>query len=320
MPLFLFLATGQVFSQALASRGMAVPEGYQYPQKSSFTLLSWNVEHFVDLHDNPYIHNRREDSPDTALYAIKIALLVEALREADADLVVLQEFESAAFLKALADSLLPDMGYQFFAGAESFNWYMNVVMMSRYPLGLTYGYRSLYTSLLQPDGKPQPDKAQININSRIVSQEVFVRPDQALVITGVHLKAGRNPEDEAARQGQIAMLQQQLQRLTQENKNIPLLLVGDLNATPDSPELRSLTQPQSKRHPRWIDPLANHTEVFSHPADAPRWRIDYILMNSAMHKNYLPESLHIGGLLGNDPERLRTLSDHLPLHATFQIK
>ena len=50
----------------------------------------------------------------------------------------------------------------------------------------------------------------------------------------------------------------------------PTLLLGDLNATPDAPELRPLFQ-------RLRDTMADRGEALTYPADAPAKRIDYIL-------------------------------------------
>src|SRR5690606_37945056 len=74
-------STGQAFTP-----GIVKPVDYNYPTDSSFKILSWNVENFVDLLDDPYIQNRRENNPpeDTEQ---RISLLVQALRAADADVV-----------------------------------------------------------------------------------------------------------------------------------------------------------------------------------------------------------------------------------------
>ena len=50
----------------------------------------------------------------------------------------------------------------------------------------------------------------------------------------------------------------------------PTLLLGDLNATPDAPELQPLFQ-------RLHDSMADRGEALTYPAEAPIKRIDYIL-------------------------------------------
>lgn len=306
-------------AQSISQRGMALPESYQFPQKNTFTILSWNVEHFVDEFDNPYINNEREDvKDDKARQEVKqkIDLLVKALREADADIVVLQEFESIAFLRRIAREHLADMGYRFFAGSESPDWYMNVVIMSRYPMGITYGYRSLYTPLQGITDKEGQPRSQININARMVSQEIFIRPDYAFIITGLHLKAGRTAEDVATRLGQIKAVQYQLQQLKKRNKRLPMVLVGDLNALDGSQEIAELLR---KNNPlQWQDPWQGKT-VFTHTADKPERRLDYILVNKAMMPLVKREEALVGGLLANEPAAQRSISDHMPVRLTFAI-
>jgi endonuclease/exonuclease/phosphatase family metal-dependent hydrolase len=311
---FLFvLCSLSLWAQSSSPEGFSWPEDYSFPQKDTFTVLSWNVEHFVDMHDNPYINNSREDAPKAEEQAQKVKLLVKSIREANADIVVLQEFESAVYLKSIAETHLKDMGYLFFAGNESMNWYMNVVVMSRYPLGISYGYRSIYSLLPGQKDAQNQDKRQININSRLFSQEVLLSPRQKILVTGVHLKAGRQAEDEATRLGQLDMLQKHLAALQKSNKKMGMLLVGDFNALPDGKELQSITN--KKALLPWTDPLAGQA-VFSHPAGQPNRRIDYLLFNQALQKAYLPGSLRIGGLLPNN--EASTLSDHLPVRASFR--
>jgi endonuclease/exonuclease/phosphatase family metal-dependent hydrolase len=55
-----------------------------------------------------------------------------------------------------------------------------------------------------------------------------------------------------------------------DNGSAPTLLLGDLNATPDAPELQPLFQ-------RLHDTMGDRGESLTYPADVPTKRIDYIL-------------------------------------------
>lgn len=123
---------------------LAHPVDYQFPEGETFSVLSWNVEHFVDPYDDPYINNRREDNPGPEMPE-RVQLLVATIKKADADIVVLQEFESEKYLMSLARDSFPELGYQFFSDAASPGWYMNVVLMSRFPLGVLQAYGDVYT-------------------------------------------------------------------------------------------------------------------------------------------------------------------------------
>jgi len=294
--------------------GMVTPSNYKAIVGDTLKVLSWNVEHFIDGLDNPYTNNKREDTGDRM--EGRVALLVEALKVADADIVVLQEFEHVQFLKSIADEYLPTMGYQFFADHESPNWYMNVVVMSRVPLGILYGYGAVTTPVAykaEGTGKATYE-TQSRINTRLWSIDVLVNDDYSFLLTGVHLKAGGGSRNVAMRKGQIQFLKGQFERFLHENPNRNMLLVGDFNATPDSEELQLLTH--SDTPALFVDNLPETT--YSHPAKAPKWRIDHVLPNVNMQAEYVQESMEVRYFF--DKTVQDNLSDHLPVMAKFLTK
>ncbi len=293
------------------NKGIVKPQNYEDKVGDTLKILSWNVEHFIDEHDNPYTNNKREDSGDKM--EGRVALLAEALRKADADIVVLQEFEHVQFLKQIADDLLSDMGYQFFSDHESPNWYMNVVVMSRVPLGINYGYGAVTTPLTYIDKDTGEEKyeTQNRLNTRLWSIDVLVNDNYSFLLTGVHLKAGRGSRNSATRMGQITFLKGQFERFLNENPNKNILVVGDFNATPDSEEMQFMRNGNSKA--KFVDNLSD--DVFSHPADAPKWRIDHILPNQNMQAELVKNSLEVKYFF--DKETQNKLADHLPLVAKF---
>ena len=290
--------------------GEAVPTDYRSPVGDTLTVLSWNVEHFVDPYDNPYIRNGREDRPYEKVYT-RAQLLAQALRVARADVVVLQEFESGSYAQRLADSLFPELGYRFFAAAESPDWYMNVVVMSRVPLGVIYSYKAVYTTVASA-GPHGPGETQNQINTRMMAVEVVPNDHYRFVLTGLHLKAGVKPRDEATRLGQVEFLRGQWGRLLREDRRANLLVAGDLNATPGSPVLAAVLAENEKQH--FVDPLAGK-DVFSHPSDHPNRRIDHLLPNQNMFREMVPGSLGPRPLLS--VAEMRLLSDHLPVVGQF---
>ena len=294
--------------------GVVQPAEYEPFSKDTLSVLSWNVEHFVDGYDNPYINASREDAPDS-LMGNKEQLLVKALQQADADVVVLQEFEHVAYLNQLADSLMPDMNYQFFADAESYNWYMNVVVMSRVPLGTVYSYGAVHTPVIDYVDENGEIETQNNINTRMWSADVFVNENYNFVLTGLHLKAGRGERNEGMRLGQIKFLKGQFNRFLNEDAAANLLVVGDLNSTPDSREIQTMLEGDNGA--AFVDPLSG-TGTYSHPSDSPFWRIDHILPNKNMAEELVPESVQVRQLLPQKEQE--KVSDHLPLMAKFFVK
>lgn len=301
-------------TEQAATSSIVKPIDYTYPTDTSFSVLSWNVEHFIDLHDDPYIRNRREDNPPENT-SLRISLFLQALRMADADIVVLQEFESIPFLKQLAQDSLANMGYRYFGGTPSLNWYMNVVMMSRFPLGLMTGYGLATTPLpgyVDDQGKAE---TQNNINSRMWSVDVFPSENYSFLLTGVHLKAGRSDRDIAMRKGQIALLTESFNQHLALNPHKNMMLAGDHNATPDSEEMALLTQGKTLENP-FVDTI--DPKVFTHPSDSPSRRLDYMLVN----ENMLHELLDGGAKVVHyfSPDTMRMVSDHLPVLARFSKK
>ncbi|MDX6747093.1 endonuclease/exonuclease/phosphatase family protein [Polaribacter sp. PL03] len=294
--------------------GEVVPFGYKYSKKKSFKVLSWNVEHFVDSFDDPYINSKRENKPDS-LMGNKVDDLIAALKKIDADVVVLQEFESAKFLRNIADNGLSDMGYKYFADVPSHGWYMNVVVMSKFPLGVIYGYGNVTTPILEYRNDKGEPETQNTLNTRMWSVEVYPNSDYNFLLTGVHLKAGRGERNIAMRKGQINFLKQQYKRFLKEDKNKNILVVGDFNSVQGSEEINLFLNEESKRE-KFIDPLPK--TVMTHPSNAPERRLDYMLINTNMYKVYKENSAKVPQLF--TPKKMKEISDHLPVITTFIIK
>jgi endonuclease/exonuclease/phosphatase family metal-dependent hydrolase len=312
--IFIFSFVFIIISCTQLSRfqGSSLPSDYSFPVKDTLSILAWNVEHFVDEFDNPFIRNQIEDKPKEV--SKRIDLLADVLKKIDADVVVFEEFESRALAMKIAKEKLMGMGYRFFGGTESPDWYMNVVIMSKLPLGVSYSYGSIHTPIDGFKDSLGRIETQNNINTRIISAEVRASANFSFILTGVHLKAGRTQRDTASRAGQIRLIQAQTQRFLAEDKRTNLLLVGDFNATPQSKEFKLLLTGNKKA--QFIDPLAD-TKVFSHPAEKPFWRIDHILPNKNMSKFLIPNGVKVAENL--DMKVLQAISDHLPLVAKFVI-
>lgn len=309
--LFLLSLVVSLSAQRVSNRmGIAAPAGFDY-KPASVKILSWNVEHFVDGHDNPYISNSREDRPGQQMQG-KEELLAKAIRKVDADVVVLQEFESVAYLSDIANRLFPEMGYRFFAHAESYSWYMNVVVMSKVPLGTLYSYGSLYTPVPGVQNEEGQEETQINLNTRMWSLDILPNEKYSFTLTGVHLKAGRGERNEQMRLGQINFLKGQFKRFLKENKRANLVMLGDFNCIPGSNEFQAVLT--GKKGNAFLDPLAD-TNILTHPSREPVRRLDHILPNVNMAKEMVPASVKVEYVLTK--EEMVQLSDHLPVMAEF---
>lgn len=299
-------------NRSFYSNAQVFPENYKAVPIDTFRVLTWNVEHFVDLHDNPYVNNKRENNQDSTLFKEKTKLFADAIKKANADVVVLQEIEHIQLAKQLSEDLFPELNYQFFADAASINWYQNVVVMSRLPLGVMYSYGSVHSPVAYTDEEGQAQyETQSKINTRIWTIEVMADEDYHFYLTGAHLKAGRKLRDVAMRLGQIDLLKAQYARLYKEHKNANIIVAGDLNSYPDSREIQSFKE--EVKGISFIDPLPS--DVMTHTADDPKRRLDYILVNENMMPELIKGSVKVPRLL--ETQAMRKVSDHLPVMADF---
>lgn len=291
------------------SHAAAIPAWYDSGTVDTLTVVTWNIEHFVDEFDNPYIDNNRENNPPDMEQ--RKQLLAEALRILDADIVVFQELESDSYLQALAENRFPELGYQVFAAHESPDWYMNVVLMSRVPLGVFHSFGHVNTPITgQKDEEGRP-ASQTFINNRMWTADILVNPGYRITLTGLHLKAGRGERNEAWRMGQIDLLREYLATLMRIDSDRNMLVLGDLNTVPGSREFKRLLGDEP---PLFFDPLEGSGQ-FSHPSDSLYWRIDHILPNRQMEPEIVPGSVQVIEPL--DREKMIRISDHLPLIARF---
>lgn len=291
---------------------IATPSWYDHTEHDTISVVTWNVEHFVDDFNNPYIENNREDNPDADL-AERRKLLAEALRDLNADIVVFQEIESAAYVQSIAEEYLKEMDYRYFTSRESDDWYMNVVVMSRIPLGMLYSYANADTYILgeqDDDGNPA---TQYFTNNRMISVDVHVNPTYRFVLTGLHLKAGRGERNEGWRIGQINLLREHYERITSQNESSRILVTGDLNTLPGDREFLHLLGEEDSGV-QFVDPLAD-VESFTHTADNPQRQLDHILPNDTMIEDLVPGSATIP--MPFDAQTMRFISDHLPVMAKF---
>ena len=308
--------------------GMTLPPGYDFPAHDTIRVATWNVENFVDGHDSPYVDNDREDAPPADRPA-RVDRFVRAVQAMNADVLVLQEFESEAYLEQLAEARFPEMNYRFFASTESPDWFQNVVVASRYPLGVLHSYADVVTpieDIVTGDGEPA---AQSLTNHRLWRVDVRLPDADPIALVGAHLKAGRSPRDVGWRLGQIRFLHAELARLHAQRPDADVLVAGDLNSLADSPELRLLLNNPGRPAPdsllagtdawttRFVDPLAGEsTPTF--PSDAPDRQLDYLLVDTHLQSHLVDGSMRVAQPLPADT--LAATSDHLPVVATFRIR
>lgn len=290
---------------------IATPSWYDYSQHDTLSVVTWNIEHFIDDYNSPYIDHPRENEPGESL-SKRRALLAEAIMELDADIVVFQEVESAAYIQSLANEHFDEMGYRYFTGRESNDWYMNVVVMSRIPLGMLYSYANADTYILGEQDEDGNTEHQNFTNNRMVSVDVHVNPSYSFMLTNVHLKAGRGDRNEGWRTGQINLLREHYSRIYSSDPSAKILVAGDFNALPGDPEFLQFLGEGTPL--LFVDPFAD-VDSFTHTSDNPTRQLDHIIPNKNMSQDLVAGSAVIPTPF--DSETMRVISDHLPVMMKF---
>lgn len=312
--LFLLLGSGCTGWQAVPPAAVpGTPSDYAFPTHDSLVIATWNVEHFVDAYDNPWIDNRREDDADPDRFDQQTRWLADGLRQLDADIIVLQEFEGVALAEWIADNRAADLGYEFVGGTDKATWYQNVVVLSRLPLGVVRSYSNVYTPIEGEVDESGRIATQRLTNHRVFSVAVQVRPDFELTLVGAHLKAGRGARNEGWRLGQIRFLHADLA----EHGTDAVVVAGDLNLLPGSAEHTALLNADGAAGPvRFLDPLPDEARGWTHPSEAPSRRLDYVLPDTDFARRL--RRMTVAYPL--DQPALSELSDHLPVRAVFVME
>ncbi|MBA3889612.1 MAG: endonuclease/exonuclease/phosphatase family protein [Gemmatimonadaceae bacterium] len=221
----------------------------------------------------------------------RVAAMITA---SGADIVLLQEVDSATRRAQGVDQLaalavLTRMHGAFGSTIEWQGGSFGLAVLSRHPIGA----HALIPLRTDPP-QPRVDYAR---EPRGVLVATVTTPHGPLAVMNTHLDAGR---DGQWRRQEVVHLLTVADSL--RSADARLILGGDLNARPSSPELQPLTE--AGLRDAWI--ACGQGEGFSFPATAPDRRIDYLFLDS-----------------GFDCQRARVLpdeaSDHRALLVTLRL-
>lgn len=269
-------------------------------------VLSWNLEHFVDPYDNPYIDGDQEDKGGLKTPE-QLKLIALALLRADADVLALQEVEDDRSVKLFLDSHLPGHTYKYFASVPSIEWYQNTVIASRLPIREIISLREVeLTNRLTGE-------VEKKYNSRLLFAEIQAGPDYTFLLGNLHLKSGQQEARDAEwRWQQATLVKDTLTRHTAAEPNRNILIVGDMNYRIDSPEYRHMLEHGTVP---LIDLLADWNVLPVDGRDKRGSRIDHLFMNPAMAREFVPHSADFAYPLSH--VELGKASDHLPMTVSF---
>lgn len=148
------------------------------------------------------------------------------------------------------------------------------------------------------------------------SATIKISNNQSLIVHSAHLYPHDNPVSSSIRQREITEILKTMSSDIEKNRSI--LVIGDLNHTPDMTE-----------YSQWVSAgftdsfvSAGKGDGFTVRADTPNKRIDYILAHGPISKKITESRALYEGGFRVDPADTNTfaLSDHLPQFATFHLK
>jgi endonuclease/exonuclease/phosphatase family metal-dependent hydrolase len=297
---FVCLACAGKWTGALAAE--PAPE-----ERQSVKVLSWNLEHFVDPYDDPYVNNDLENGPVLKSDAV-LQSLAQSLRTINADIMCFQEVESDRAVKLFLDNYMEGHDYQYFAAVQALDWYQNVVIVSRLPILRIISLRERdMTSTIQ-------NRTRRDVNSRLVAAEIAGPGGHNLFVVGVHLKAGRTDADVEWRTLQGSLIHDLLGHELRADPNLKAIVLGDFNMLSDSAEFTHIT----KAGPVQLSsPLEKWGFPFTHPADTPSRTLDYIFLSDSLLPFYVEDSAAVA--LPIPSRDMRAISDHLPVVTTLSF-
>jgi len=208
------------------------------------------------------------------------------------------------------------MGYRYVAVAQTNSMYgANLGVLSRKPIVSITSHRLINLPL-------QGHKKHGNrrFTRDLMHTRLQVTPSKTLDLFIVHFKSQRDsagdPKSNRWRQAEAAAARRIIAQALKDDPSAWVMLAGDLNAQPDSPTLRLLTQSTENDQPVLLDvhasvPASQRITYLKHPY---RSTIDYLLASPELAKRIIPGSLRVVA----DPSMLGG-SDHAPVVASFDL-
>ena len=282
--------------------------------------MTYNVENMFDVFDDPYTDDEQTDVKRRE----EIRAIADAIRAADADVVVFQELENQHLLEAMVQAFLPGQGYRYIAAQQTNSRRgIHLGIISRYPITRLASHRFLEFS-----HPAAPDQAWRF--ARDAMQITLQVHGERLDIFNVHLKSNRSrPGDEHSqlwRTAEAMMLKSLVRGLLADDPEALVLALGDFNSNyrvdprqqRDWPATDHLRAPEPDGRHLLIDVHDGmpHEDRVTIPGNGrfPPATFDYLYASPALAQRLVAGSAFVL----RDPEHVGG-SDHLPVGAVFEI-
>lgn len=267
-------------------------------QRGAIRVGTYNVLNLFDHVDDPSLRGEHDDLP-AATSDDRCRALAAAIRELDADILALEEVESLEALTWFRDTYLKGMGYDHVASRDV-GYYRGVEcsLLSRFPIRDVRTWPDVSLDNLPRPGQgwaPVPQGERLRFQRSPLMATVDVNDEYALTFFVVHHKAGG--QFDHSREAEAIMINRFINELRKTDPKRNIIVLGDFNAAPWDKSVRVYLENGM------IDALAHRsTERRSEESRLYRTHeservLDYILLNSAAHRELVIGSAFVLGTL-----------------------
>ncbi|MHC4108793.1 MAG: endonuclease/exonuclease/phosphatase family protein [Planctomycetota bacterium] len=261
-------------------------------------LATYNVLNLFDDVDDPVLEGKYDDDKMATLPE-RVRALAEAIRAVDADIVALQEVESLEALTWFRDRYLPDAGYDHLASLDvGYRRGIECSVMSRFEITDQRIWPDVSLDDVSREGPgwstvPPPFRKGLQFQRSPLMVEIRTDTGYELTIFSVHHKSGR--DFGFHREAEALKITELLVALGATHPSRNIIVMGDFNAAPWDKSLRVYLETGM------IDTLAHRStrgeEGNRYKTHASNRVLDYVLLNSAAHRELVIGSPHVYGTL-----------------------
>jgi len=303
----------------------ASPYGLDEPLPRSpgaIRFATYNVENLFDHEDDPALEGEFDDA-DLGTPDARCQALAESIRAVDADIIAIQEVESLGALRWFRDTYLSDMGYDHVASIDV-GYYRGIenAVMSRFEIVSAKAWPNAPIDGVERPGVgwapvPESDPSDMTIQRSPIMANIRVRPDYELTVFSLHHKSGGGYDWK--REAEALRIVEWVNRVREADPSRNIIVAGDFNAAPWDKSFRVFLAAGL------IDTLDHRTlrdeEGLLYKTHRTDRVLDYILLNSAAHRELVIGSAHVYGTYNpppswnwrTDPPPPGYASDHYPV-------
>jgi endonuclease/exonuclease/phosphatase family metal-dependent hydrolase len=263
-------------------------------------LATYNTLNVFDDKDDPSLSGEHDDIKNVTSED-RLKHLAQAIRAVDADILALEEIESKEALLWFRDRFLKDMRYEHVSSIDV-GYYRGVecAVLSRFPITAEKVWPDENLAAMKKEGlgwakAPADAPKRYGYQRSPLMVNVRVRDDYELTILSLHHKAGRDfdwqRESEALRTVEL------VDEIRRQDPSRNIVVMGDFNAAPWDKSVRVY------KAAGLIDVMDFRTTENSNP-ESRLYRthesnrvLDYILLNSAAHREFVVGSAFVYGTL-----------------------